>query len=146
MGRRDAYPLARLEARQLSAERTVVVGNAAHTLHPVAGQGFNLSMRDVATLAELVDEAVEHGRDPGRSALLDRYADLRREDYRRVSGFTHLLVQGFGNSIPGVVGARNLGLLAMDLLPGLKGGFIRRATGRGGKLLRLAAGLPLEHG
>lgn len=143
VGARGHHPLIRLEARRFTAERCVVLGNAAHTLHPVAGQGFNLSLRDVATLAELVAEARAHGQDPGRSALLQHYETLRRADYRRVTGFTHALVRTFGNRLPGVPAARNLGLLGLDLLPSAKRGFMRHATGRSGRLPRLALGLPL---
>lgn len=142
-GRRSAFPLAMTTAQAFTAHRAVVIGNAAHSLHPVAGQGFNLSLRDVAALAELLHEAGQTGADPGASALLARYELARQADYRRVGGFTHFLVQLFSNRVPGLVGARNAGLLALDLLPPGKHGFLRYAMGRAGPLPRLARGLPL---
>ncbi|KAB7628210.1 2-octaprenyl-6-methoxyphenyl hydroxylase [Alkalilimnicola sp. S0819] len=145
-GERAAYPLARVRAEHLTVERAVLLGNAAHSLHPVAGQGFNLSLRDAACLAELVHEALGRGEDPGRAALLHRYEDLRRADYRTVDGFTHGLVRGFGLGLPGLGALRGLGLGGMDLLPGVKRDFVRHATGRAGTLPRLAVGLPLGKG
>lgn len=142
-GRRDAFPLAMTTAREFTAHRAVVIGNAAHSLHPVAGQGFNLSLRDVATLAELVHEAACSGADPGSAYLLAQYVLKRQADYRRVSGFTDLLVRLFSNRIPGLVGARNAGLLALDLFPPGKRGFLRHAMGRSGPSPRLVLGLPL---
>lgn len=142
-GRRDAFPLAMTTARQCAARRAVIIGNAAHTLHPVAGQGFNLSLRDVATLAELLHEAGRTGGDPGAASLLACYEALRQADYRRVSGFTDLLVRLFSNRVPGLVSARNAGLLALDLFPLGKRGFLRHAMGRSGPSPRLVRGLPL---
>jgi 2-octaprenyl-6-methoxyphenol hydroxylase len=143
-GQRQAYPLGRMHAPEIVARRAVVVGNAAHTLHPVAGQGFNLAMRDVAVLAELGHAAARAGGDPGATPVLDDYAGRRRGDYRRVMGFTHALVTLFSNDLPLLAPARNAALIAMDLAPAVKRGFIRTAMGRGGWLPRLARGLPLE--
>jgi len=144
VGARASYPLAVTTARRFHVPRAVVIGNAAHSLHPVAGQGFNLSLRDVAALAELLTAAACRGEDPGEQALLARYEELRRSDYRRVAGFTDLLVRLFSNAVPGLVQARNLGLLALDLFPAGKRSFLRYAMGRAGLLPRLARGLPLE--
>jgi 2-octaprenyl-6-methoxyphenol hydroxylase len=142
-GERSAYPLAMVNARRFVAERTVIIGNAAHSLHPVAGQGLNLAIRDVAVLAELLHAAVRSGGDPGSAALLEEYLRQRRGDYRRVAGFTDLLVRLFSNALPGLVQARNLGLLALDLFPAGKRSFLRQTMGRAGPLPRLARGLPL---
>jgi 2-octaprenyl-6-methoxyphenol hydroxylase len=146
VGARLRYPLVNMNARRYTAERAVVIGNAAHTLHPVAGQGFNLALRDVATLAELAHAAVLCGDDPGRAALLGRYEDQRKNDYRQVAGFTHTLVQLFSNALPGLVAGRNLGLIGLDLLPPVKARFVRQATGAASPLPRLARGLPLRQG
>lgn len=144
VGQRSAYPLAMVNARRFTAMRTVIIGNAAHSLHPVAGQGLNLAIRDVAVLAELLHEAGRSGGDPGSSTLLDEYLRQRRSDYRRVAGFTDLLVRLFSNALPGLVEARNLGLLALDLFPAGKRSFLRQAMGRAGTLPRLTRGLSLR--
>lgn len=144
VGGRQAYPLGRMHAPEVTAQRSVIIGNAAHTLHPVAGQGFNLAMRDVAVLAEQLHTAALSGRDVGDAAVLAAYARQRRRDYRLVMGFTHGLVTLFSNDLPLLAPARNAGLVAMDLFPGLKRRFIRTAMGRAGWLPRLARGLPLE--
>ncbi|MBA1148433.1 2-octaprenyl-6-methoxyphenyl hydroxylase [Ectothiorhodospiraceae bacterium WFHF3C12] len=141
---RHAYPLGWMRASRVTAERSVLIGNAAHTLHPVAGQGFNLAMRDVAVLAEQLHGAALAGGDIGDARVLEAYADLRRQDYRLVMGFTHGLVTLFSNDLPLLAPMRNAGLVAMDLLPGVKRRFMRTAMGRAGWLPRLARGLPLE--
>jgi 2-octaprenyl-6-methoxyphenol hydroxylase len=144
VGRRQAYPLAAITAERFVAARTVVLGNAAHTLHPVAGQGFNLALRDVALLAELVDRAVRAGHDPGAAALLGEYERQRRADYRRTFTFTDSLVRVFSNRLPLVTPARNAALVALDLFPGMRRSLMRQAMGRGGRLPRLTRGLPLD--
>lgn len=144
VGARQAYPLRAVSAERFAATRAAIIGNAAHTLHPVAGQGFNLALRDVAALAEMVDNAVRDGDDTGRPALLDGYARARRSDYRRTFVFTDALVRGFSHALPLVSPMRNAALVGLDLLPGLRRGLMRRAMGRGGRLPRLARGLPLR--
>ncbi|WJW75877.1 2-octaprenyl-6-methoxyphenyl hydroxylase [Thiohalobacter sp. IOR34] len=143
VGRRDVYPLSLLRAREAVRSRLALIGNAAHTLHPIAGQGFNLGLRDVAALAEVIVDAVRAGEDPGALQVLDRYAGWRAADQRRVMAFTELLLRLFGNPLPPVAWARDLGLLAFDLLPPLKRQFGRLAMGRAGRLPRLARGLEL---
>ncbi|MES0872470.1 2-octaprenyl-6-methoxyphenyl hydroxylase [Sinimarinibacterium thermocellulolyticum] len=118
IGRRQAYPLQRVVSSSVIAARTVFVGNAAQSLHPVAAQGFNLGLRDAATLAELL-LAIGAG-DPGEPALLQRYAQLRETDRSRMAGFTDGIVRLFSNRIPGLRGLRHLGLLAVDLVPGVR--------------------------
>lgn len=144
VGRRQAYPLRRMHAPRVTAGRSLIIGNAAHTLHPVAGQGFNLAMRDVAVLAEQLHDAARVLEDIGNDRLLAAYAERRRQDYRLVMGFTHGLVTLFSNDLPVLAPARNAALVAMDLLPGLKRRLVRTAMGRAGWLPRLARGLPLE--
>jgi len=142
-GPRHAYPLSALTARRFISRRAVVLGNAAHTLHPVAGQGFNLAVRDVAVLAELIAEAAGNGADPGAEHRLARYERLRRRDYHRTLAFTDGLVRLFSNGLPGFSGLRNAGLVGLDLLPGARRALMRQAMGRAGWLPRLARGLPL---
>lgn len=140
-GRRSSYPLYRVKARKQLARRLVVLGNAAHNLHPVAGQGFNLSLRDVAALAEVM--ASLEGVDPGTEAILEQYLQWRREDQDKVLGFTHGLVRLFTSSSAPLRVARSAGLLSFDLLPGAKKLFARHTMGRAGRLPRLARGVPL---
>jgi 2-octaprenyl-6-methoxyphenol hydroxylase len=127
--------------------RALLIGNAAMSLHPVAGQGFNLALRDVATIAELIaDEIAACGptADIGRSKVLDRYRAWRRADQRKVASFTHGLVHGFGARLPGLAKLRGLGLVAFDLLPGAKALLARHTMGTAGRLPRLARGLDLK--
>lgn len=131
VGRRAAYPLRLLRAKETVRPRLVLIGNAAHTLHPVSGQGFNLGLRDVAELARVLAQAAEEGIDPGAAVVLERYAGRRSGDQRRVALVTDFLARLFVNPLPPVRLARNLGLLAMDLTPPLKRGLTRRFMGLG---------------
>lgn len=128
LGQRQAWPLSRVMSEQLTAPRTVFVGNAAQSLHPVAAQGFNLGLRDVAALADLLTEARD---DIGADSLLQAYAERRRRDRARVSDFTDQLVRVFSNRVPGLRGLRHLGLLALDLAPPLKDAVLWQNLGYG---------------
>ncbi len=143
IGRRQAYPLFLLKAREHARDRVAIVGNAAHTLHPLAGQGFNLGIRDVAALAEVVAHAQNAGEDIGHLAVLSRYADWRRWDQRQTIGFTDALHRVFTNPLMPVRAARNLGLLAFDMLPSVKRRLARQMMGLDGRVSKLARGLPL---
>ena len=142
-GKRQAYPLFLVKAQEQARPRVAVIGNAAHTLHPIAGQGFNLGLRDVAALAQVIVEARQRGDDLGGEAALQRYADWRRWDQRRTIAFTDGLTRLFDNPLPPLRLARNLGLLAFNLLPPAKRLLARQAMGLEGYLPRLAQGLPL---
>ena len=124
-------------------ERLALIGNAAHTVHPVAGQGFNLGLRDVAVMAEILIDALRSGEDIGGLAVLRRYADWRVRDNRVTAGFTNGLIRMFSNNAFPLTFMRNAGLVAVDLLPGVKRRFVRVTSGLAGKLPRLARGLPL---
>jgi 2-octaprenyl-6-methoxyphenol hydroxylase len=139
-GRRASYPLRLTRADESVAQRTVLIGNAAQSLHPVAGQGFNLALRDVAALAELL---VEKG-DPGAADLLERFAQGRELDRRGVTRFTDGLIRLFGDSRAPVRLARDAGLLLFDLLPSAKRALARVSLGFGGRTPRMARGLPLR--
>jgi 2-octaprenyl-6-methoxyphenol hydroxylase len=139
VGARTAYPLRLVRALQPTGMRTALVGNAAQALHPVAAQGFNLGLRDVAALAELVARAP----DPGAPALLAQFAAGRQADRRGMIGFTDRLVKLFGDQRPGAIVARNLGLLLFDVLPPAKRAMARLSFGFGRALPRLVRGLPL---
>ncbi len=145
VGHRVAYPLALTQARATSGARCAIVGNAAQSLHPVAGMGFNLGLRDVATLAELV--AQRDGadrRDFGEPELLASYDAWRRSDRRAITRFTDGLVRLFANPLPVVRQARNLGLLAFDLLPPAKRALSALSTGALGRVPKLARGVALR--
>ena len=142
-GKRAAYPLALTRVPEPVRARLALIGNAAHTVHPVAGQGFNLGLRDVAAIAEILTDAVRAGEDIGDLAVLRRYADWRRRDNQVTAGFTNGLIRIFSNNAFPLTLARNVGLLAVDLLPGVKRRFIRVTSGLAGRLPRLARGLPL---
>jgi 2-octaprenyl-6-methoxyphenol hydroxylase len=142
-GRRTAYPLSLLLARDSVRGRVVVIGNAAHTLHPIAGQGFNLGLRDVAALAEVVDEAFAAGGDVGTAPALARYQRWRAAEQRNVALATDGLARLFSNPLGMVRLGRNIGLLAMEVLPGAKHPLARGAMGLLGRQPRLARGIPL---
>ena len=143
LGKRAAYPLALTRVREHVRERLALIGNAAHTVHPVAGQGFNLGLRDVASIAEILMDAVRAGEDIGSLAVLQRYADWRQRDNQITAGFTNGLIRIFSNNAFPLTFLRNAGLLAVDLMPGVKRGFVRVTSGLAGKLPRIARGLPL---
>lgn len=143
VGPRSAFPVRMITASQIVGERLAIIGNAANHLHPVAGQGLNLGVRDASALAEMVTACVRAGGDPGDPALLSAYARWRRDDQRRVGRATDALVRLFSNRFAPLVVARGLGLLAFDLLPPVKRHFARHAMGLTGRQSRLARGLTL---
>ncbi|MCG6965897.1 MAG: 2-octaprenyl-6-methoxyphenyl hydroxylase [Chromatiaceae bacterium] len=142
-GRRAAYPLNLLRARESVRGRVAIIGNAAHTLHPIAGQGFNLGIRDVAALAEVVDSAFAIGNDIGAAEVLDRYERWRSAEQRNVALATDGLARLFSNPLAVARIGRNLGLLAMEFLPAAKHPLARAAMGQLGRQPRLARGVPL---
>ena len=102
VGQRSAYPLELIQAREHSRPRLAIIGNAAHTLHPIAGQGFNLGLRDVAVLAEVIVDKHYQRQDIGSRTTLQRYTDWRRSDQRRAVLFTDSLARLFSNDWPTV--------------------------------------------
>jgi 2-octaprenyl-6-methoxyphenol hydroxylase len=134
LGRRNAYPLQQVMSRQLTAPRLIFAGNAAQSLHPVAAQGFNLGLRDVAAIAELV---AAH-EDPGSAEALSRYAGQRQADREGTARFTDGLVRLFSNRVPGLTALRHLGLLALDLAPPLKSTLMWHNLGFRGAVPRVA--------
>jgi 2-octaprenyl-6-methoxyphenol hydroxylase len=144
VGRRVPYPLSLTRSARTSSARCVIIGNAAQGLHPVAGMGFNLGLRDVASLAELIAEvARQEHRDPGNPGLLAEYDAWRAADRGGVIAFTDGLVRMFSNPLGSVRRLRNLGLLAFDLLPPAKAALSRLSTGGGGRVPKLARGVAL---
>jgi len=119
-GKRFAYPLAQVLAHQQVLGRIVLMGNAAHTLHPVAGQGFNLCIRDAQVLTRTLSTQFEAERDLGELEVLKAYETARLVDQKRVIRFCDSIVRGFSNNNPLLRLARNTGLIAFDLIPGAK--------------------------
>ncbi|HAW14901.1 MAG TPA: hypothetical protein DCW37_06830 [Cellvibrionales bacterium] len=109
------------------------MGNSAHSLHPVAGQGFNLSLRDIAALVERIGGAIEQQKNIGSLALLENYAEAQIKDQNLTIGFSHNLIELFGQQNLPVQLGRNLGLLALDLLTPVKNRFSDRAAGITGR-------------
>jgi 2-octaprenyl-6-methoxyphenol hydroxylase len=140
IGKRASYPLSLVRAEGLSGERVALIGNAAQALHPVAAQGFNLGLRDAATLAELIASAS----DPGADQLLAQFARRRTADRRGMIAFTDQLVKLFSTQRGGAIALRNLGLLLFDLSHPAKRALSRLSWGFGGSLPRLSRGLPLQ--
>lgn len=134
-GRRQHFPLHLSQVKHPVASRTVLIGNAAHQLHPVAGQGFNLGLRDAAQLAEvLLGQA-----DPGQPDLLTRFDVLRSQDQNLISGFTDRVVRLFSNDLWPLSALRSSGLLLLDKLPPLKRTFAKHTMGLATRQPRLHA-------
>jgi 2-octaprenyl-6-methoxyphenol hydroxylase len=131
LGRRWHYPLSALLATRYVDTRLALVGDAAHGIHPIAGQGFNLGLRDAAELSRLVIEALERGKDPGERDVLARYQRQRRPDNLMMLAATDVLDRLFSNDNPLLRGARDLGIAAVHRLPPVKRFFMRRAMGAG---------------
>lgn len=138
VGRRGRYPLALTRSAGSVAPRIVLLGNAAQSLHPVAGQGFNLALRDVATLAEMLAGA---DGDIGAPEWLTGFETARGTDRDGVVDFTDTLVRVFGSQNPAVRVARDAGLLLFDLLPPARRALSRVSLGFGARAPRLARGL-----
>jgi 2-octaprenyl-6-methoxyphenol hydroxylase len=144
VGRRSAYPLSLLRVLESVRGRVAIIGNAAHTLHPIAGQGFNLGIRDVAALAEVLVEARGDGEDIGAPSVLARYESWRRGEQRGVALATDMLARLFGNPLKPLQVGRNLGMLAMECLPFAKHPLARAAMGMQGRQPLLSRGVPLD--
>jgi 2-octaprenyl-6-methoxyphenol hydroxylase len=150
VGQRYAYPLYLSTAAAVTSERAVIIGNAAHGLHPVAGQGFNLGLRDAAVLAELIGDAIKSAGSQGEvratlnAALPDlqaEYREWRRNDQRNVVAFTDGLIGLFGRPSEVAGMARGLSLLGFDMSPFAKRALATYAMGQGGRLTHLARGI-----
>jgi 2-octaprenyl-6-methoxyphenol hydroxylase len=140
VGPRAAYPLGLSVARSFIAERLALIGDAAHVIHPIAGQGLNLGLRDVAALAEAVVDAARLGLDPGGPDVLDRYQRWRRFDTLSMGIATDGLNRLFSNRSDALRVLRDTGLGLVERLPALKGFFIREAAGLTGEVPKLLRG------
>jgi 2-octaprenyl-6-methoxyphenol hydroxylase len=136
----SAHPLGFGVARRFVGERLALLGDAAHVIHPIAGQGLNLGLKDVAALAEAIVDAARLGLDPGTAEVLEGYERARRFDTVAMGAVTDGLNRLFSNDVTPVRLARDLGLGLVDRLPGLKRFFIREAAGLAGATPRLLRG------
>lgn len=125
-GKRHSYPLQLLTASRHVSHRLALVGNAAQTLHPIAGQGFNLGLRDVMSLAETIAQA---GKDPGDYEVLSQYQQRRQQDQQATIGVTDGLIHLFANRYGPLVVGRNLALMAMEQMPAIRDTFARQTLG-----------------
>jgi 2-octaprenyl-6-methoxyphenol hydroxylase len=139
-GPRWSYPLWFQHAATYVAPRLVLVGEAAHVIHPIAGQGLNMGIRDTAALAECLVDGRRLGLDLGDATVLARYERWRRFDNVLLAGVTDGLNRLFSNSVPTVALVRDLGLAAVGRVPPLKRFFMRHAMGMVGDLPRLVRG------
>lgn len=140
LDRPRAFPLGYFVARSFIGERLALIGDAAHVIHPIAGQGLNMGLKDVAALAETIVDAARLGMDFGQSDVLERYQRWRRFDTMAMGVATNALNVMFSNDLPFVRSIRDIGLGIVDRLPPLKGAFIRQAAGLSGEVPRLLKG------
>lgn len=144
VGERNTYELVLSLAERHVAPRLAIVGNAAQGLHPIAGQGFNLGLRDAMSLAELIaDRRVEGRLDVGEASLLQDYAHWRKTDRQRIVAFTDGLLRLFSTPLGVLRGLRSVGLLAFDVLPPAKSALARLSLGAAERVPRLVRGVPL---
>lgn len=140
---RKSYALQHSQTTSPIAKHTVMIGNAAHSVHPVAGQGFNLGLRDVAVLAEIIHDAEKQQQDIASAMLLEKYVALRKRETERVSGFTDGLIRLFCSSRKSITLVRNTALVGIELFPPAKRFLLRHTLGLAAKPSRLGVGLPL---
>jgi 2-octaprenyl-6-methoxyphenol hydroxylase len=140
LDRPRAFPLGYFVARSFIGQRLALVGDAAHVIHPIAGQGLNMGLKDIAALAEVVVDAARLGIDPGQADVLERYQRWRRFDTMAMGLATNSLNLLFSNKSALLRGVRDIGLGLVDRMPPLKSLFIRQAAGLTGEVPRLLKG------
>lgn len=137
VGKRHAYPLSLDHAEEQVRPGLVLLGNVAHSLHPVAGQGFNLAFRDTMKLAQILVRTFQQGSSPGAVAVLHEYQQAVSKDQDRTVAFSHYMTRLFSTENSAAVWVRKFGLFSIDLLMPLKKAFARRAMGQGEKKVSL---------
>jgi 2-octaprenyl-6-methoxyphenol hydroxylase len=140
VGARRVHPLGFFVARSFIAERLALIGDAAHVIHPIAGQGLNMGLKDVAALAEVIVDAARLGLDPGSATVLERYQRWRRFDTVAMGIATDSLNRLFSNRSDVLRAVRDIGLGLVDRVPNLKRLFIREAAGLVGEVPKLLRG------
>jgi 2-octaprenyl-6-methoxyphenol hydroxylase len=143
VGQRRSYPIRFIEAIEQYQEQLVLLGNAAHSIHPNAAQGFNLGLRDVAGLAECIFVSIKKGMDIDDIRILESYIELRQSDQQRVMNFTNRLANSFYNKLPVLSSARNIAMLLLDSIPEFKASFVEKTMGVAGLQPRLVRGQQL---
>ncbi|MEQ1738484.1 MAG: 2-octaprenyl-6-methoxyphenyl hydroxylase [Methyloglobulus sp.] len=136
---RRAFPVSLVRADRMQSGRAVIIGNAVHQLHPVAGQGFNLGLRDVVQLADMILKQHGQGEDIGSATFLNEYVTAREQDHRQTIAFTDTLVKLFSNDWLVLAAARNIGLAVLDHVPAAKALLSRHAMGLAQRLPRLGS-------
>ncbi|GLX81489.1 2-octaprenyl-6-methoxyphenyl hydroxylase [Thalassotalea eurytherma] len=129
VGERAVFPLNLIQANEQVYHRTILIGNASHTIHPIAGQGFNLGLRDTRDLAKVLQQALDDDQDIGGLNLLQHYQMMRKQDHQQVIGLTDSLVTLFSNDLPPLVIGRNIGLKALNYLACIKHPFVAKTMG-----------------
>ncbi|MFT5162316.1 MAG: 2-octaprenyl-6-methoxyphenol hydroxylase [Alteromonadaceae bacterium] len=135
-GQRFSYPLTLTLAKEITSHRVALMGNASHTIHPIAGQGFNLGLRDVEAIRQCINSALINGQDIGEFATLAQFSQLRQQDMNQVVGMTDTLVRLFSNSDKALALGRTMGLLTMGLFDCLKQPLAYQAMGVKSKLMK----------
>jgi len=134
VGKRDVYPLVLIQAQQQTYHRMALIGNASHTIHPIAGQGFNLGLRDVKLMSSLLekhlkDDDLYSNNELGSFSLLNDYAQQRKKDQKQVIALTDSLVTLFSNDLPPLIMGRNVGLKVMNYFTPLKNTLVNKLMG-----------------
>ncbi len=129
VSQRFIYPLNLVQADENFYHRMALVGNASHTIHPIAGQGFNLGVRDVSQLAALIAEQLAQNKDIGSFAMLNHYGELRRDDQKQIINLTDSLVTLFSNTLPPLVAGRNIALKVLNYCQPIKQAFVKKTMG-----------------
>lgn len=144
VGKRSQYPLALIKSEREVAGRAVIMGNASHALHPVAGQGLNLSLRDVATLADTLVLALKQNKDVANAELLEQYQQQRQADYKVTIPYTDTLIRVFSNDDWALGHLRAGGLMLTDRIPPLRQWLSQQSMGLNQRKARLSRGLELR--